>query len=72
MSTSKKGKKNKPMTPQDKLKYQIAHELGLYDKVSRYGWGALTAAETGRIGGIMTTRKKAGLVPEEQSNVARG
>jgi small acid-soluble spore protein F (minor alpha/beta-type SASP) len=72
MSTSKKGKKNKPMTPQDRLKYQIAMELGLYDKVRAHGWGALTAAETGRIGGIMTTRKKAGMVTGEQSSAARG
>ncbi|AKA71869.1 MULTISPECIES: small, acid-soluble spore protein, alpha/beta type [Clostridium] len=42
----------------EKMKYEIAHELGLDDKVSKYGWGALTAEETGRIGGIMTKRKK--------------
>jgi hypothetical protein len=42
----------------EKLKYEIAHELGLKDKVDKYGWGGLTAEETGRIGGIMTKRKK--------------
>ena len=40
------------------MKYEIAEELGLIDKVKKYGWGGLTAKETGRIGGIMTSRKK--------------
>jgi small acid-soluble spore protein F (minor alpha/beta-type SASP) len=42
----------------EKIKYEIAGELGLSDKVDKYGWSGLTAEETGRIGGIMTKRKK--------------
>ena len=42
----------------EKIKYEIAEELGLTDKVNNCGWGGLTAEETGRIGGIMTKRKK--------------
>lgn len=42
----------------EKLKYEIAGELGLKEKVDKYGWSGLTAEETGRIGGIMTKRKK--------------
>lgn len=42
----------------EKIKYEIALELGLSDKVDMYGWSGLTAEETGRIGGIMTKRKK--------------
>ncbi|ERI89576.1 hypothetical protein HMPREF1982_04441 [Clostridiales bacterium oral taxon 876 str. F0540] len=42
----------------EKIKYEIADELGLRDKVDKYGWSGLTAEETGRIGGIMTRRKK--------------
>jgi len=42
----------------EKIKYEIADELGLSDKVQLYGWSALTSEETGRIGGIMTKRKK--------------
>jgi len=42
----------------EKLKYEIAQELGLSEKVDKYGWGGLTAEETGRIGGLMTKRKK--------------
>ncbi len=40
------------------MKYEIAEELGLIDKIKRFGWGELTAEETGRIGGIMTAKKK--------------
>jgi len=38
----------------DKLKYEIAEELGLLDKVKKDGWKSLTAKESGRIGGLMT------------------
>ncbi len=39
-------------------KYEIAKELGLFDKVMKDGWGALSAKETGRIGGMVTKRRK--------------
>ena len=42
----------------EKIKYEIAEELGLSQKVDECGWGGLTSEETGRIGGIMTKRKK--------------
>lgn len=42
----------------EKIKYEIAGELGLQEKVDKYGWSGLTSEETGRIGGIMTKRKK--------------
>lgn len=51
-------KQNKPIMSDEKLKYEIASELGLLDKVKNEGWKALTAKETGRIGGLMTKRKK--------------
>ena len=55
-------KSNKELTEaekmREKLKYEIAEELGLSDKVDREGWGGLSAEETGRIGGLMTKRKK--------------
>lgn len=40
------------------LKLEIAEELGLIDKVIDGGWKALSAKDTGRIGGIMAARKK--------------
>ncbi|NLZ48955.1 MAG: alpha/beta-type small acid-soluble spore protein [Clostridiales bacterium] len=55
-------KANKELTEAEKLreqiKYEIAEELGLKEKVDKYGWSGLSAEETGRIGGLMTKRKK--------------
>ncbi|MCH3962810.1 MAG: alpha/beta-type small acid-soluble spore protein [Clostridium sp.] len=50
----------------EKLKYEIAEELGLGEKVSSYGWSGLTAEETGRIGGIMAKRKKELNIPKNK------
>ena len=41
------------MTEDERLKYEIA-----VDKVKEEGWKALSASETGRIGGLMTKRKR--------------
>ena len=51
-------KKKKKETLEDKLKYEIAEELGLMDKIEQVGWGGLTAKESGRIGGLITVRKR--------------
>lgn len=53
-----KKKKKKELTANDIMKMEIAQELGLLDKVEELGWGGLTAKETGRIGGIMTAKKR--------------
>ena len=42
----------------EKLKYEIADEMGVLDKVIKGGWKSLSAKETGRIGGLMTKKKK--------------
>lgn len=42
-----------------KLKYEIARELGLMDKIEEVGWGGLTAKESGKIGGLVRVKKKA-------------
>ena len=42
---------------EEKLKYEIAGDLGLLDRVLKDGWKSLSAKETGRIGGLMTRRK---------------
>lgn len=55
---SNKPKKKKEPTLEDILKYEIAEELGLMDKIEKVGWGGLTAKESGRIGGLMTVRKR--------------
>lgn len=50
--------KEKKKTVNDILKYEIAKELGLSDKIEKYGWKSLTSRESGRIGGIIHKRKK--------------
>lgn len=46
------------ITPEERLKYEIAGELGLLDKVMADGWKALSSKETGRIGGLVTKRRR--------------
>lgn len=60
-------KKKKEFRLEDKLKYEIAQELGLYDKVVREGWKALSARETGKIGGMITKKKRELKKKEEKS-----
>ena len=47
-------------TPADmeELKLEIAEELGLLDKVKSVGWAGLSAKETGRMGGLLTKKKR--------------
>ena len=45
------------MTPDEQLKFEIAQELGLDEKVLQKGWKSLTSKESGRIGGMITGRK---------------
>lgn len=51
-------KKEKILKPEDKLKYEIAEELGLLDKVQQYGWKSLTSRESGKIGGLINKKKR--------------
>ncbi|HHZ00982.1 MAG TPA: small, acid-soluble spore protein, alpha/beta type [Tissierellia bacterium] len=53
-----KNKKKKEPTINDIMKMEIAEELGLTERVEKLGWGGLTAKETGRIGGLITAKKK--------------
>ncbi|MFL0247915.1 small, acid-soluble spore protein, alpha/beta type [Candidatus Clostridium stratigraminis] len=55
----------------EKIKYEIAEELGLREKVDRLGWSGLTAEETGRIGGIMTKRKKDMKLPKNKEIIMK-
>ncbi|MGL4731818.1 MAG: small, acid-soluble spore protein, alpha/beta type [Clostridium sp.] len=63
-------KSNKKLTPyeemREKMKYEIAEELGLIDKVKAHGWSSLTTEETGRIGGMMTKKKKVLKIPKNE------
>ncbi|MDO5293574.1 MAG: small, acid-soluble spore protein, alpha/beta type [bacterium] len=46
------------LKPEELMKYEIAKELGLFDKVMETGWKSLSAKETGRIGGLITKKKR--------------
>lgn len=46
------------MEDAERMKYEIAEELGILDKVLSDGWRSLSAKETGKIGGMITSRKK--------------
>lgn len=61
--TKKNSKKDKSidlenLTPEETLKLEIAGELGLLDQVLANGWKSLSAKETGRIGGLVSRKKK--------------
>lgn len=48
------------MEDEERMKYEIAEELGLLDRVLENGWKTLSAKETGRIGGVINSRRKSG------------
>lgn len=57
------GKKQKEikldeLTAEEKMKYEIAEELGLLEQVMSGGWRSLSSKETGRIGGLLARRKR--------------
>ena len=74
MSKKKEEKIDLNKIPQEEqLKYEIAEELGVLDKVLEMGWKSLSAKETGRIGGLMTKRRREEKMKEkvdENSNIS--
>lgn len=46
------------LSREERLKYEIAGELGLMDKLKEVGWAGLSAAESGRVGGLIAARKR--------------
>ena len=59
--SKKEARRNDPSqasSPEEIMKWEIAKELGVYDKVLDGGWKSLSAKESGRIGGILASRKK--------------
>ena len=66
-NSKKKGFEPHSLNPQEQLKFEIAQELGLEHKVleggwrrltDKDGWRCLTSKESGRIGGLITKRKR--------------
>jgi len=52
---SRKEKKDREL---ERIKLEIAEELGLAEKIRNGGWGELNAVESGKIGGILSSRLK--------------
>ena len=46
------------LAAEERCKWELALELGLFDKVVDKGWKSLTARESGRIGGILSSKKR--------------
>ena len=59
------------LTPEEAWKLEIAEEIGVYDKVMEGGWRVLSAKESGRIGGILSKRKRAREKQEAQNENAK-
>ena len=58
IAKSRKSKMKKTPADIEERKMEIAEELGLLDKVKQVGWAGLSAKETGRMGGILTRKKR--------------
>lgn len=51
----------KPVNPQaenalDRMKFEVASELGISETVRQNGWSTMTSADCGRVGGQMVRR----------------
>ena len=46
------------LSQEERLKYEVAQELGLLPKLLRVGWAGLSTAESGRIGGLVGARRR--------------
>jgi len=58
--------KVKRIDPLEPLKMEIAAELGLLSQIDTKGWHSLTAKEAGKIGGLMTQRRRKKVNPSDQ------
>ena len=48
----------KKLKKEEQAKWEMAVELGLFDQVVENGWKSLTARESGRIGGMLSAKRK--------------
>ncbi|MGI6360926.1 MAG: small, acid-soluble spore protein, alpha/beta type [Bacillota bacterium] len=65
---SKKSVMKKRPADWEKLKIEVAKELGIWSKVEKDGWAGLSAVESGRLGGVFSQRKKELLLAKDQDN----
>ena len=60
----------KPVNPQaenalDRMKFEVASELGIADRVRSNGWSTMTSADCGRVGGQMVRK----MIEQYESNL---
>jgi len=55
------------LSEDERIKLEIAEEIGIYSKVMENGWRALSAKESGRIGGLLARRRRAERTGEKES-----
>ncbi len=60
---SRKSRMKRRTDDWEAAKLEVAAELGLLEKVQSEGWAGLTAAESGKIGGVLC-RKYPGRAPQ--------
>ncbi|MDD2569191.1 MAG: hypothetical protein PHN47_03805 [Clostridia bacterium] len=65
---SRKSKMKRRPESWDDAKVEIAKEIGLWERVQENGWAALTAEESGRLGGILSARFP-GKAPKEEIKI---
>ncbi|HMM22700.1 MAG TPA: alpha/beta-type small acid-soluble spore protein [Selenomonadales bacterium] len=63
----------KPVNPQaenalDRMKFEVASELGVADRVRSQGWNTMTSADCGRVGGHMVRK----MIEQYESSVSGG
>jgi len=49
-------RKRKVLSERDLMKIEIAKEIGVWEEVQRDGWGSLSNAVCGKIGGLVSSR----------------
>jgi len=55
------------LSEDERIKLEIAEEIGIYSKVMENGWRDLSAKESGRIGGLLARRRRAERTGEKES-----
>lgn len=55
----KQPKKEKPLTQLDKVKLELAEEIGLAERIKTVGWAGLSAKEAGYLGGMLSKKLRA-------------
>ena len=55
------------LSEDERIKLEIAEEIGIYSKVMENGWRALSAKESGRIGGLLARRRRAERTGEKEA-----